>query len=97
VPGNLPAKLKGRSSMSQIVIELPKESLIRFNGSEERAGKELRMAAAAKLYEMRQISTGAAAELAGLPRTVFLARLAEYGVDTFSMDEREFDEEVRLA
>jgi predicted HTH domain antitoxin len=83
--------------MSQIIIELPKESLMMFDGSEERAGRELRMAAAAKLYEMRQMSTSAAAKLAGVPRTVFLTQLAKYGVNTFSFDEDELEKETRLA
>jgi hypothetical protein len=41
------------------------------------------MAAAVKLFELGQLSSGAAAGLAGIPRVVFLSRLADYGVDTF--------------
>ena len=52
---------------------------------------EQRMAAAAKLFEMGKLSSGAAARLAGVPRTVFLAGLANYAVDTFHLTE---DEEV---
>ena len=83
--------------MIQIHFDLPDESLMQFNGSEERAGKEMRMAAAAKFYEMGQMSSGAAARLAGIPRTLFLTRLADYGVDTFKSEESDFEKETRLA
>ena len=83
--------------MAQILLDLPEESLMAFDGSEERAGKELRMAAAVKLYEMGQLSTGAAARLAGMPRTVFLVHLADYGVDTFRFNKEELEKETRLA
>ena len=45
------------------------------------------MAAAVKLYELGRLSSGAAARLAGVPRVIFLARLADYGVDTFQVTE----------
>ncbi len=83
--------------MTQIILELPNESLMAFQGSQERTSEELRMAAAAKLYELGRLSTGAAAHLAGIPRCVFLTRLAEYGVSSFSFDENELRKETRLA
>ena len=55
------------------------------------------MAAAAKLYEMGRLSTGTAARPAGASRSVFLTRMADYGVDTFDLDETDLDEETRLA
>jgi hypothetical protein len=35
--------------------------------------------------------------LAGIPRTVFLTRLAEFGVDTFKLSEEELNRETGLA
>jgi predicted HTH domain antitoxin len=55
------------------------------------------MAAAVKLFELGRLSSGAAARLAGVPRTVFLTRLADYGVDTFRLTEEELAREARLA
>lgn len=55
-----------------------------------------RMAAAAKLFELGRLSSGAAALLAGVPRTVFLSKLAEYGVDTFRLTEEDLQKEARL-
>ena len=83
--------------MAQVLFEVPQESLLAFKGSEEQAGREVLMAAAVKFYEMGHMSSGAAARLAGVPRTVFLTRLADYCVDTFKYDKDEFEKETRLA
>ena len=82
---------------TQLIIEIPNESLLAFNGSIQQTGKELRMAAAAKLYELGRMSSGAAARLAGIPRAVFLSRLGEYGIDSFAYGAQEFEKETRLA
>lgn len=54
------------------------------------------MAAAVKLFELGRMSSGAAAKLAGMPRTVFLSKLADYGVDTFRLTEDDLRAEARL-
>ena len=63
----------------------------------EQLGSEIRLAAAVKLYELGRISSGAAAKLAGIPRTLFLTKLRDYGVDTFKLTEQELRQEHRLA
>lgn len=68
----------------------------RYEAADE-AGNTVRMAAAVKLFEMGQLSSGAAARLAGVPRLVFLSRLADYGVDTFRLTEAQLTQETRLA
>ena len=60
------------------------------------AASELRMAAAVKLFELGRMSSGAAAKLAGMPRTVFLSKLADYGVDTFRLTEDDLEAEARI-
>jgi predicted HTH domain antitoxin len=82
--------------MSQITIDIPPESLIALKTTSDEAGELLRMAAAVKLFELGRLSSGAAAALAGVPRTVFLTRLADYGVDTFRLTEEELRRETRL-
>jgi len=52
-------------------------------------GAGLRLVAAAKLYGLGRLSAGAAATLAGIPRTLFLSKLADYGVATFHLTKEE--------
>ena len=82
--------------MTEIVLRVPEETALLLHMSVEELGRKLQMAAAAKLYEMGELSSGAAAQLAGIPRTVFLSRLADYGIDTFRLSEDELQREVRL-
>jgi len=49
------------------------------------------MLAAVKLFELKKLSSGAAARLAGVSRVEFLKRLGEYGVPVFDMTEQEFE------
>jgi hypothetical protein len=42
------------------------------------------------------LSSGAAAKLAGVPRVVFLTKLADYGVDTFTLSQEQLQQETRL-
>jgi len=83
--------------MSQITLDIPDETLLALKVSHEEVGDALRLAAAMKLFELGQLSSGAAARLAGVPRVVFLSRLADYGVDTFRLTEEDLRKETRLA
>jgi predicted HTH domain antitoxin len=82
--------------MSQILLDIPEESLLALKLPAGSAADELLMAGATKLYEMGKLSSGAAARLAGVPRVIFLSRLADYGVDTFRLTEEELLKEERL-
>lgn len=83
--------------MSKITLSIPDEALMALKVNPEQLGAELRLAAAIKLYELGRLSSGAAAKLAGVPRVVFLSKLADYGVETFRLTEEQFKHETRLA
>ena len=83
--------------MRQLILDVPDESLLSLHLSDEAAAAEIRLAAAVKLYELGRLSSGAAARLAGIPRVLFLSKLADYGVDTFNLSEDELERQTSLA
>ena len=68
--------------MDQLILDVPEDSLLSLKLSDEAASAEIRIAASMKLYELGRLSSGAAARLAWIPRTLFLSKLSHYGIDT---------------
>lgn len=66
--------------MRQITIEIPEKVLLAEKSDEAAFGREIRLLAAMKLYELGRLSSGRAAELAGIPRVEFLLLLGKYRV-----------------
>ena len=58
------------------------------------SGDEGQVLAAIKRYQKGDISTGAAAEWAGIPKPLLLMKLGEHGIDTFDMSEEELRKEL---
>jgi predicted HTH domain antitoxin len=78
-------------------MEVPESASVALGLPPERLANTLLMAAAVKLYESGRLSSGAAAELAGMPKPVFVQRLAEFGVDCFRQTTEELRRELANA
>jgi len=77
----------------QIVIDVPETVLVAEKTDETAFGRELRMLAAVKLYELGRLSSGRAAELAGMPLVEFLLALGRYKVFPFEHELCELEAE----
>ena len=83
--------------MCQLTLNVPDTTPEALHVPVERLGAELLLAAAVKLHEAGRLSSGAAAELAGVPKPVFIERLAAYGVPAFRQSAAELCEEAANA
>ena len=77
----------------RIAIDVPEKVLLAEKTDERAFAKELRMLAAVKLYELGRLSSGRAAELAGMDRVEFILSLGRYRV--FPLDAELDDLEQR--
>jgi predicted HTH domain antitoxin len=59
--------------VSRIQVDIPDEVLISLKETSASLARELRMAAAVKWFELGKLSSGRAAQLAGMSRVEFLS------------------------
>lgn len=75
-------------------FEVPDGVLAALRKDPTAFGEELRLVAAVKWYELRQVSQARAAEIAGLSRAEFIDALGRYGVSPFQYGADEIAEEA---
>ncbi len=73
-------------STRQVVIDIPEKVLLAEKTDAAAFAREMRILSAVKLYELGRLSSGRAAELAGMPRIEFLLALGQYKVFPFTSE-----------
>ncbi len=81
--------------MEQLTIHIPDEIPQMLNRTSEEVGRDLRLYAALMLFKMGKLSSGAAAELAGLPRVMFYDICSENGIPVSSIDISDLQQEIQ--
>ena len=81
----------------RMIVDYPADVRRTLRVGKEEFAQELKMLAAVKLNELRRISSGKAASLAGLDRTSFLLALGRYRVSVFNYTVDEVDHEIAEA
>lgn len=84
-------KWKAEMAARQIILDIPEKVLLAEKTDEVSFARELRILAAVKLYELGRLSSGRAAELAGMPRVEFLLILGRYKVFPFETELRDLE------
>ncbi len=79
---------------TQVTIDLPDDAFSALRSKPEDFVKEMRLAAAAKWYEIGLVSQSKAAELAGVSRERFLEALSRFHVSPFQETPDELSEEL---
>lgn len=80
--------------MSAVQLDIPEETLISLKTDAESFAQDLKLLAAVKLFELGKLSSGRAAQLAGVSRVEFLMLLGRYGVSPFQLTEEELHQDV---
>ncbi len=83
--------------MIELTLQVPDDLDLALNVDPGALARELLFAAAVKLFELEKISSGKAAELAGLPQPLFLAKLIEVGVSASTLHGKDIAEEITNA
>lgn len=80
-------------AMRQILVKVPAQVLLAEKMDEADFARELCTLAALKLYELGRLSSGRAAELAGMSRVEFMMSLGRYKVFPLEAELRELEAE----
>jgi predicted HTH domain antitoxin len=86
-----------RMGTKMLTLPYPEDLPEALGKTSEEFEQEMRFLVAARLYELGRISSGRAAELAGVTRVDFLANLSRYRISVFNYSMEELDHEIQAA
>lgn len=81
----------------QILVEFPPTLPDALQRTPEQFAQEAKMAMAVKLYELKRLSSGMAATLAGIDRVQFLRELHQYGIAVIDTSAEELAADIAHA
>lgn len=84
-------------NMRTLEIPYPADMPEALGESPEEFERQIKFLVAAKMYELGRISSGRAAELAGISRVAFLDELGRYRISVFNYSLSELEKEIREA
>jgi predicted HTH domain antitoxin len=79
---------------TELRLDIPAEILYTLNETKNDFIKKMKFYTALELYRLQKISTGKAAELAGMPKIDFIFELGKHNVSVINYDPDDFLEEV---
>lgn len=77
-----------------ITLELPEDLDLAVKTTPEELGAQIRLMAALKMFELGKLSSGKAAELAGMSRVEFFEMCGRYRVPVFNYAPEELEAEL---
>ena len=83
--------------MSAVTLQLPDDLDLALNVPGDELAHAVLVAAAVKLFERGKISAGKAAELAGMPKPLFLVTRTEWGVSASTLSAEDIARDIANA
>ena len=80
-----------------LTLDYPETLPDMLNETQSQFENEAKMALAVKLYEMKKISSGIAAVLAGIDRVTFLLNLSSYSVPMIDIEDDDLLKDIENA
>lgn len=80
--------------MTVLTLELPDQVRLALNRTPGEMDRDLRLYAALMFYQLGKLSSGMAAQMAGISRVEFLHLCGEYGISVFQYNPEELEADL---
>ncbi len=80
-----------------LIVPVPGEIRQMLNRTTEELARDMRLYTALMLFRLGKLSSGAAAEMAGVPRVMFLDLCADYGIPVSQISSDDLRRELTSA